>query len=59
MTSLAARLDRALAALPRAYPGLGGAIAVLQDSEVLAWFGSGLHAKRGIPWLARLWPLSV
>ncbi len=24
-----------------------------------AWFRSGLHAKRGIPWLARLWPLSV
>ncbi len=24
-----------------------------------AWFRSGLHAKRGIPWLARLLPLSV
>ncbi len=36
MTSLAARLDRALAALPRAYPGPGGAIAVLRDGEVLA-----------------------
>jgi len=24
-----------------------------------AWFRSGLHAKRGVPWLARLWPLSV
>ena len=24
-----------------------------------AWFRSGLHAKRGIPWLARFWPLSV
>ncbi len=36
MTSLAARLDRALAALPRAYPGPGGAVAVLRDGEVLA-----------------------
>jgi len=24
-----------------------------------AWFRSGLHAKRGIPWLARLWPDGV
>ncbi len=24
-----------------------------------AWFRSGLHPKRGIPWLARLWPFSV
>jgi len=23
------------------------------------WFRSGLHAKLEIPWLARLWPLSV
>jgi len=36
MTSLAARLDRALAALPHAYPGPGEAIAVLRDGEVLA-----------------------
>ncbi len=36
MTSLAACPDRALAALPRAYPGPGGAIAVLRDGEVLA-----------------------
>jgi len=28
-------------------------------TPALAWFRSGLHAKRGIPWLARLWPLSV
>ncbi len=24
-----------------------------------AWFRSGLHEKREIPWLARIWPLSV
>ncbi|MGI4942585.1 MAG: D-aminopeptidase [Janthinobacterium lividum] len=36
MTSLAARLDRALAALPHAHPGPGGAVAVLRDGEVLA-----------------------
>ncbi len=35
-TSLAAHLNRALAALPRTYPGPGGAIAVLRDSKVLA-----------------------
>ena len=34
------RLDRALEALPRAYPGPGGAVAVMRDGEVLerrAW----------------------
>ena len=39
-TSLSDRLDRALEALPRTYPGPGGAVAVLRDSEVLvrhAW----------------------
>ncbi len=36
ITSPAARLDRALAALPRTYPGPGGAIAVLRNGEVLA-----------------------
>ncbi len=39
-TSLAARLDRALDALPRAYPGPGGAAAVLRQGETLirhAW----------------------
>src|SRR5271155_3278590 len=35
-TSLSARLDRALDALPRDYPGPGGAVAVLRDGEVLA-----------------------
>ena len=40
MTSLSARLDRAVAAVQQAFPGPGGAIAVLQDGEVLvrhAW----------------------
>ena len=39
-TLLAARLDRLATRLPRAYPGPGGAIAVLRDGEVLlrhAW----------------------
>src|SRR5271155_4052839 len=35
-TSLSARLDRALDALPRLYPGPGGAVAVLREGEVLA-----------------------
>jgi len=38
--SLAARLDRALDVLPRAYPGPGGAVAVLRHGETLvrhAW----------------------
>lgn len=38
--SLAARLDAAVAALPRAWPGPGGAVAVLREGEVLvrhAW----------------------
>ncbi len=30
-----------------------------QQVKTPAWFRSGLHAKRGIPWLARLRPLSV
>ena len=40
MTPLATRLDRALDALPHAYPGPGGAVAVLREGEVLvrhAW----------------------
>ena len=39
-TSLAARLDRLATRLPHAYPGPGGAVAVLRDGEVLlrhAW----------------------
>jgi D-aminopeptidase len=33
---MSSRLDRALEALPHAYPGPGGAVAVLRDGEVLA-----------------------
>ena len=39
-TSLSARLDRALEALPRTYAGPGGAVAVLRNGDVLvrhAW----------------------
>src|SRR3984885_6010635 len=35
-SSLSARLDAAVEALPRAYPGPGGAMAVLREGEVLA-----------------------
>src|SRR5437660_282048 len=33
---LLTRLDRAIEALPRSYPGPGGAVAVLRDGEVVA-----------------------
>src|SRR5580693_5068840 len=33
---MSSRLDRALESLPRAYPGPGGAVAVLREGEVLA-----------------------
>lgn len=47
--SLDARLDRALAALPRAYPGPGGAVAVLRAGEVLAKHAWGwANAERRI-----------
>jgi D-aminopeptidase len=47
---LSARLDRALAALPRAYPGPGGAVAVLRHGEVLARHAWGwANAERRIP----------
>src|SRR5580704_10542143 len=36
MARMATALDRALEALPRAYPGPGGAVAVLREGEVLA-----------------------
>ncbi len=48
--TLDARLDRALAALPRAYPGPGGAIALLREGEVLARHAWGwANAERRIP----------
>ena len=34
-TKISACLDRTLAALPRSYPGPGGAVAVLRAGEVL------------------------
>ena len=49
-TPLLKRLDRALETLPRAYPGPGGAVAVLRDGEVLARHAWGwANAERRIP----------
>ena len=31
----------------------------LNGIATMAWFRTALHAKRGILWLARLWPLLV
>jgi len=51
---LAARLDRALAALPSAYPGPGGAVAVLRDGEVLVRHAWGFaNAERRIAFTPR------
>lgn len=53
-SDLAARLDRLLHTLPRAYPGPGGAIAVLRQGEVLvrqAW--GWANAERRIPFTPR------
>ncbi|MCO6418977.1 D-aminopeptidase [Siccirubricoccus sp. KC 17139] len=48
--SLATRLDAALAALPRDFPGPGGAVAVLRAGEVLARHAWGYaNAERRIP----------
>ena len=44
------RLDRALAALPRGFPGPGGAAAVLREGEVLARHAWGYaNAERRLP----------
>jgi len=52
--SLADRLDRALETLPRAYPGPGGAVAVLREGEVLARHAWGwANAERRIPFTPR------
>ncbi len=49
-TSPGARLDRFLQTLPRAYPGPGGAVAVLREGEVLARHAWGwANAERRIP----------
>ena len=50
MTTPGARLDRLLQTLPRAYPGPGGAVAVLRAGEVLARHAWGwANAERRIP----------
>jgi D-aminopeptidase len=52
--SLAARLDRAVSTLPRAYPGPGGAIAVLRDGETLVRHAWGwANAERRIAFTPR------
>ena len=52
--SLATRLDRAVEALPRAYPGPGGAVAVLRDGETLVRHAWGwANAERRIPFTPR------
>src|SRR6201994_4621798 len=52
--TLSARLDRIVDALPRAYPGPGGAIAALRDGKVLARHAWGwANAERRIPFTPR------
>ncbi len=54
MTPLATRLDRALDILPRAYPGPGGAVAVLREGEVLVRHAWGwANAERRIAFTPR------
>jgi D-aminopeptidase len=54
MTTPSGRLDRAVATLPRAYPGPGGAVAVLRAGEVLARHAWGwANAERHIPFTPR------
>lgn len=54
MTSLSARLDHIVEALPRAYPGPGGAIAALRNGEVLLRHAWGwANAERRIPFTPR------
>jgi len=50
MTSLATRLDRIADAVPRVFPGPGGAIAALRDGEVVLRHAWGwANAERRIP----------
>ena len=52
--SLSTRLDRAIETLPRAYPGPGGAVAVLRDGEILVRHAWGwANAERRIPFTPR------
>ncbi|MDR3536803.1 MAG: D-aminopeptidase [Acetobacteraceae bacterium] len=53
-SSLTTRLDRVLTTLPRAYPGPGGAVAVLRDGEVLVRHAWGwANAERRIAFTPR------
>ncbi len=53
-TAIANRLDRALATLPRAYPGPGGAVAVLRNGETLVRHTWGwANAERRIAFTPR------
>lgn len=52
--SLSSRLDHAVEALPQAYPGPGGAVAVLRNGEVLVRHAWGwANAERRIPFTPR------
>ncbi|MBO1073872.1 D-aminopeptidase [Roseomonas marmotae] len=54
MSSLSTRLDRCLQSLPQAFPGPGGAVAVLRQGEVLLRHGWGwANAERRIPFTPR------
>jgi D-aminopeptidase len=54
MTSLSARLDRAVDALPHTYPGPGGAVAVVRNGEVLVRHAWGwANAEHRIPFTPR------
>jgi len=53
-SSLSTRLDRVIATLPSAYPGPGGAVAVLRDGEVLIRHAWGwANAEQRIPFTPR------
>src|ERR1700722_11484168 len=53
-TSLNQRLERVLDRLPRAYPGPGGAVAVLREGEILARHAWGwANAERRIAFTPR------
>jgi D-aminopeptidase len=54
LATLTMRLDRALDALPLAYPGPGGAVAVLREGEVIARHAWGwANAEQRIPFTPR------
>lgn len=54
MTTLSARLDRLVQRLPTAYPGPGGAIAIVRRGEVLVRHAWGFaNAERRVPFTPR------